>query len=132
MAMMKHREDNMVRWVGVKPGHRGEQVVKSQTAVSNDTVTIHTVTADKVFMLTGWTLGANMTGAVNLLLRVKNDSAVVQYQLFGHRYSSAAKHTTTKSYWPPIELASEWLVELVVNTANGTADVSIHGWEEDE
>jgi len=50
MALMKFREPNQVRRVGVRPAHDGTQVLERGSA-DNATVVLYTVPAGKVFYL---------------------------------------------------------------------------------
>jgi len=54
MAVAKFREPNRARWVGIRPGHDGEQVVKHGWAVNVGTFLFYTVTAGKVLLLDEW------------------------------------------------------------------------------
>ena len=62
MSPMAFREPNEVLWRGVRPGHRGEQVAKYNSA-TNATVILHTVTTGKTLFLTAVSFQASTTTA---------------------------------------------------------------------
>jgi len=54
MAYATFREPNQVKWVGVLPGHNGEQVI-AQAVADNSTVIAYTVPAGKILLLSHFT-----------------------------------------------------------------------------
>lgn len=129
MSMMSHREPNRVKWVGVRPGHDGIQVMKSASK-GNGTLILHTVTAGMIFYLTFFTfnLYATSTGHSAKLL-VRDDEDVDQYNISTAAVSAIRYVLQACNINPPIEIPAGYDICLVSNNAALTVYASIHGWE---
>jgi len=79
MALMKFREPNQVKWVGVRPGHNGTQIIRSQGA-DNATVELYLVPVGQTFYLCSASLGYRLVvdGYVKLFI---NDLVPAQWFL---------------------------------------------------
>ena len=130
MPLTAFREPNQVAWVGVRPAHRGAQVVKSNTAINN-TAIIHTVTAGKVFFMTlaSWAINASVAGG-NCFVEVRNGLDVSQYKVMNIIIDVANQFTSSLTFWPPIEIPAGW--DVTCRSGVGTLDIRafIFGWEE--
>lgn len=125
-----HREPNMARWIGVRPGHNGDQV--SVSLMTNGAVAIiYTVPAGKTLFLCGMTIGLYMSGAgVGAYVRVRNVADVTVYTLFAQVTNFAFDVTVAKSYWPPIEIPTGYDIVQAATGAGQEIDTHIHGWVE--
>jgi hypothetical protein len=127
---MSFREPNEVRWVGVRPAHRGEQVVKSVQA-ENSIALIYTVPSGKTLYLKSVTFctWGSSTGLV--YMGVRNASDADQYYFY---YCTVCSTTDTLlqslSFDVPLEIPSNWDIFCVSNTTGRAVRGFIFGWEE--
>lgn len=130
---MQFREENRARWIGVRPGHEGSQILLAASK-ANGSQTIYTVPAGKIFMLCHAGLLALPVATGNAQLRIYDDAAVLTaYLLSSETLGGGTEHSATHdSYWPPIELSEGWYITVYSNAAGVTAYGYIHGWEENE
>jgi len=130
MALMTFREPNEVRWVGTRPGHRGTQIRKSETA-NNTAVILHTVSDGFKFYLCDVSIGFNDTILGVAVILVRNIADVTVFQLLTMR-TEAGKlmPAVAAQYWPPIEIPEKWDI-CVASYSVGLSTVGFcHGWEE--
>jgi hypothetical protein len=130
MSAMSYREPNEVRWVGVRPAHKGTQVAFNNTA-NNSTIPLHDVPSGKTFFLAGFTCNVNKgTGGGNGYLTVRDVSNVAQYHLVQVPMFSAGHATYCMSFVPPFEIPSGWDITIISDTAGLGVSAFIYGWEE--
>lgn len=130
MSAMAYREPNEVLWRGVRPGHRGVQVPKYNSA-SNGTTIVHTVTAAKVFFLTFWSFSARASavgGTAEFFIRDDEDAAWFRIQFLG--FDAVGQGLDSGMFSPPLEIPAGY--DIVVKSSLITCDVygAIDGWEE--
>lgn len=132
MTMMSHREDNMARWSGVRPAHRGTQIAKSLNNVVNTTSTLHTVTAGKVLYLCSWSLQTYGAAAPwELALLVRDTGDVLQYEICRISINTAnSSRGSAGQFWPPLEIPAGYDVCVWDSTAASWSHGFIFGWEE--
>ena len=102
-----HREPNQVKWVGVRPGHNGEQVLIDIDFNANQL--LYTVAADKLLFIFSWqvTLAANAAGIATLELRTAVPA--VYYHLAYLRGALAdIGPSVSNSLWVPIEVPATY------------------------
>ena len=127
---MKFREPNMVKWVGVRPGHNGIQVAK-QNAVINATVIVHTVTDGKTFFLTTLTLSIEVPAAGYSYMFVRDAGDVVAYFLgFIQCSATSAAGPLAVTFNPPLEIPEKYDICVGSTVALLTVGGFVHGWEE--
>lgn len=128
--MMNFREANQVKWVGIRPGHNGEQIAKHHVAV-NTTAIIHTVTSGKTFYLSSASYMIYYTGAGFAIMSVRDLSDVAVYHL-GMGYKAANDPTITLpiSFPQPLEIPAGYDIYLQSLAADLHVFGFIHGWEE--
>jgi len=132
MAKARYREANMVKWVGVRPGHNGTQIA-TYTEANNGTVVAYTVPANTVFLWTAYscwfhnTSGAASTGYC--LLYKPGPTAV--YRILTERVANNESGHSTQEFYFPIECEAAWYFQLVSGAANARVQFSIHGFEID-
>lgn len=129
MATMSYREDNRVKWIGVRPAHGGEQIAKYATA-NNNTVAIHTVSAGKILYLCSvWTyVDTPQAGFVQV--RIDTGGGALWLPLISdHVATSDTKAAQWRTFWPPIEVPSGYVIEVQSTTVNDRS-AGIFGWEE--
>lgn len=133
MAMTKYRELNMVKWVGVRPGHNGEQIVKS-IRKTNGAEIIHTVSDDKILLLFAWTCSVHTDFAVKEgYLFVRNAADVTQYIIDRHGFRPTQQHDSNGlAHYIPIEIPEKYDICIYAEDANVFVDGWIHGIEVDD
>ena len=107
-----HREPNQVKWIGVRPGHNGEQIIANND-VNNATVIVYTVPANKILLLNGfncncWASAAS-TGSIEwwdavpiLYRRIAKFSSQINSVYFGGN-----------DYTMPLELAAGHSIRII-------------------
>lgn len=133
MAKMKHREPNMVNWVGTRPGHNGNQVFTYNHANGDAVVVIYTVPAGKTLFLTYMSLGSRESVAADGLaaLLVYTGVPAIWNYLIPHKYDLAGQMTSVVALSFPIEIPAGYTVRVLSNHANIDATAVIAGWVED-
>ena len=84
-----HREPNQVKWVGVRPGHNGEQVLININRNAN--ALLYTVGVGKLLMLYDWQIGMVLAANLSCSLYIRTDAAAPYYYL---AYLSTATNVT--------------------------------------
>lgn len=130
MGLMEYREPNQVKWVGVRPGHKGEQVLEDLFSNVAGDVLIYTVPAGKTLFLTNIFLGmwANISGIIGLSIF---DTTPVRWKWLcvGIQIVTDNLIPINKSYYPPIEIPSGYHIYRYSANAD-TSIACIHGWVE--
>lgn len=130
MSAMDFREPNEVLWRGVRPAHKGTQIVKVAQPTAQ-TLNVHEVSAGKTLFLTTASLSkwGNM-GFGNLL--VTNSGLTIQYYILIVESLTAVGHIATNpiNFSPPLEIPAGWFVRCQATGAGSIAYGFIHGWEE--
>ena len=130
MALMLRREPNRVKWVGVRPGHNGEQILKSN-AVNNATGIVHTVTASKTFYMTGFQLAYEFTAVGVATFAIRNAIDAQTAVLFQISPAVAHNGSIANSFdFQPIEIPAEYDIYIISSVAAVTIRAHISGWEE--
>ncbi len=130
MALMKHREPNMVKWQGSRPAHNGEQVHKEANA-ENESLIIHTVTAGKTFYLVYACLSYNgiATGKA-AIYTTTNTGALIANLCSEYCTAAISGKPTVMTFWPPLELSSLYRIYCRSYVVSLFAKGIIFGWEE--
>ena len=130
MSAMLYREPNQVKWVGIRPGHNGTQVIAS-SAANNSTVILYTVTAGKVFYLSYANLVMYARNfSLTVALSVRNAADVLQYSIATMASGDLGHLSLPVILNPPLEIPAGWDVVVSSNDALCNAYAFIHGWEE--
>jgi hypothetical protein len=130
MAMMKYREPNEVKWFGVRPAHRGEQVAKTAQAL-NATVVVHTVTAGKTLFLVQANLVPLAHTSSYSRMYIRDGADALWFYLCGAN-NQAGLTWACPSFEPmiPLEVPAGYDLVVVSGAATVTVQGSIFGWEE--
>jgi len=130
MALMHFREFNQAKWKGVRPAHRGTQVVKDGVA-EGALVILWPGSATQVFYLTSWTLGV-MIGAAGDWGSLGAYDAVPAswYRIALIRKTALDGGELAGNFWPPLEIPLNYTVRIETNAAGCFAYASVHGWIE--
>ena len=130
MALMGFREPNQVKWVGVRPGHRGTQITGHNVS-AGVIVDVLQVTAGKKGYITEITIGLNM-GAAGASLVYWTDSAnAIQETLFEVSLAGATFVLGIPiKYWPPLEIGDNHKIRALSAAAGVALYVTAKGWEE--
>jgi len=130
MALMKFREPNQVRRVGVRPAHDGTQVLERGSA-DNATVVLYTVPAGKVFYLCHAWLNVQGVAAGSVYLAIYDGVPAVWRLLYTTAVPINTFYTVGEgNYYPPIEIPTTYSLRINSVGANCTARGLIHGWVE--
>ena len=118
-----HREPNQVKWVGVRPGHNGEQVFEE--FYGNVGAEFYVVPAGKLLFLFDWHLGVSGAagGSSFLLIRTVLD-AHYRYLALCSGHVTSAGGSTSQNLWVPIEVEAGF--DFYVTTGV-TCAAYIHG-----
>lgn len=103
------REPNRAKWVGIRPGHDGEQMIASST-VSNSSDTMYTVPTNYVLLLFSWWSWTVATGAGTGSLGIYNDTPALYRRLSYHRMVSAGERDTSHDLFVPIEVPAGYSI----------------------
>ena len=130
MALMKFREENHVKWMGVRPGHDGAQVLERASA-NNGVTILYTVPAGSTFYLCHAWLDVDAVAAGSVNLSIYNDVPAIWRLL----YVSSVPITTNRligegSFFPPIELPAAYSIRVESTVLNCIARSFIYGWVE--
>ena len=118
-----HREPNQVKWVGVRPGHNGEQVLKEFYAAA--TAEFYEVPADKLLLLFDWHLGVSGTAAGDSFIEIRDDGNVhYMYLALCSGKATDAGHNTSQALWVPIEIPALFDFRVITGV---TSLAYIHG-----
>jgi len=130
MSAMSFREPNEVRWVGVRPAHKGTQILDRGIAI-NAEVTVYTVPSGKTAYITHIALAiyGNTTGQARVLIK-DTGGAIVWSPMEGYSIANTYSFHDNTSYWPPIELPEGYYITVISNAETVSAICNIHGWEE--
>lgn len=130
MAYMKFRQGNRARWVGVQPGHDGEQVW-SNGGVDNGTAIVYTVPAGKVFMWTGYEISISVTALAGWYNFMEYSAVPALEKSIISLYLPAASNiVVTKSYWPPVEVPAGKSFRISSGVAGMLTFCTVTGWAE--
>jgi hypothetical protein len=130
MSAMEFREPNEVLWRGVRPAHKGTQVLDHDTA-TNETTIIHTVGSGATLFLVEAMLlcVSNVTGYATLFIRDDGD-ALVRYLCTMKMGANGVWLSDHFNAWPPVELPEDYDICVLSSAAGLVAQGSIFGWEE--
>ena len=74
------REPNQVKWIGVRPGHKGEEIIKNIDLAAS--AIVYTVPADKLLLLFDWSIGIIQNVNNGSRLQLRTAVPVVYAELF--------------------------------------------------
>ena len=120
------REPNQVKWIGVRPGHNGEQVVANNNCTNVLTV-VYTVPAGKIFLFFGFVFTTYHGAATNAQLMVYNAVPALENTLAAHVGAAGPPCSTPKSFDPPLEYGAGYTIRILGSAATVTVNAMIHG-----
>ena len=121
-----HREPNQVKWVGVRPGHNGEQVVKWGDA-NNNLVVLYTVPADKLLLIFGYFISYHGSVAGYGYLDVYTAVPAIWKRLYGGAVNVGEDFSATRDYSIPIEVPATYTVRVQSTVLGCYIDAGIDG-----
>jgi hypothetical protein len=128
MARMTFRERNMMKWVGVRPAHNGEQVLKTDSAAGAITA-LYTVPAGGVFYLTFASLVVAAGAAGWCRLYIEDDVGATQIVLLGALMAANDEMVSSSvSFTYPIECLEDWVINVRSNAVGLNCIGNIAGW----
>lgn len=99
--------------------------------VANATTVIHTVGANKIFLLTDYKVEWVIATVSLIDIRVRNGAAAVQYRLQQVARTDDDSGTLNMNMASAIEIPENWDIAAYSFNGNGTIWYYIHGWEID-
>jgi len=127
---MHFREPNEVRWVGVRPAHKGTQI-SSSDSVSNGTIDLYVNNSGNVSFVHYIGLSTNSEGAGKAgSLLWTNSNNVTQSVLIRHKYQAAGQMANYVSLHYPLELPNGHKLRVLSDNAGLGAVGSFIAWEE--
>ena len=123
-------EPNAARWVGVRPGHGGSQIVKSGKK-ANGTEILYTVTAGKtLYLISVESMVSDNVGGLTAVY-IRDELDVTWYQC-DYRMSVQNNPNWGKQsfFFPPLEVPAGYDICMYSNVAGLNCQASIFGWEE--
>jgi len=130
MALMKFRESNQVKWVGVRPGHNGTQIIKYGLA-NNSTVVLHTVSAGKTLYLYSFNIDVyTTTASFGGQLRVRDTTPAIVNILADLNAGANMSQAIAQDLYYPIEIPAGYTIEIVSDVEAVIVVACIFGWEE--
>jgi len=120
MAMTEHREPNMVKWIGVRPGHNGEQDYLYVTRDGLGSADSGAIAAGKVFCITylyhTGSLSADAESAASVNIYAPGPVAVGNISML--RFEKAGQLVHSAGLFFPIEVPADSWIRLSVDHAN--------------
>lgn len=130
MADVEYREPNQVKWLGYRPGHRGDQVIEYNN-VSNGNQTVYTVPSGKTFFLTGWTFTANASATgVNAFFNLRNAGGGLVLRWHYIHFDAVGQVEDSRGLMFPIEIPEDYYIEIATSAATVDAHCTVWGWVE--
>ena len=121
-----HREPNQVKWVGVRPGHNGEQINRCNT-VDNGTVILYTVPADKLLLI-HYHYASGFAAANGILSFSIFDAVPANVgEIWQARFRTAEGWGVAVSHFFPIEIPTGYSLRLISDTVGVTINAGFHG-----
>jgi len=130
MALMGFREPNQVRWVGIRPGHRGTQILLD-IDVGNNTQILIDGTQVTITYLTSWFMGLVRDGAYSGAMEItENDDTHVCWLGYIDTLALQIGRHITQDLTFPIEMPVGYKLKVVAAGAGSQVYGYVHGWEE--
>lgn len=130
MAKMGFREPNQVRWQGIRPGHRGTQVILD-IDVENDTQVLIDGTQTTITYLTAFSIGQTRNLGGHMWLFVTDNADNHKYTLVYSGAQVDLEWTWCGMSFPfPIEIPAGYKVKCLSTAAGIIVKGFLHGWEE--
>jgi hypothetical protein len=130
MALMKWREPNRAKYIGVRPAHDGVQIAKRATATNGES-TIHTVTAGKTFYLVWVKLICGTAGVGETYLVWKSGATTILYLCDILVATPVGIISPDSAYfYPPMEIPFGDILSVISSAIAVTGIGEIFGWEE--
>jgi len=128
MARMGWRENNRAKWVGIRPGHYGT-AVDLYESMSNGELIAYIVPAGYVLYISELTFTSRGTAAgAYCNARIKTDADVVLLALIEHSYAAAGQLSTSRTFFPPMEVPAGYTVGIRSTSDKSTGILCLHGW----
>ena len=120
------REQNQVKWIGVRPGHNGEQAFGINNCV-NVRAVVYTVPADKIFLWTGY--AATMSGTVtgNGDIEMWSAAPALTRVFISMYYQIGTSFGLTNDFSIPIELIAGESIRIISSAATNPLYCSAWG-----
>ena len=130
MAIMKFREKNRVKWMGVRPAHDGEQVTPAGSA-NNATVIVYTVPAGKTLYITHYAVQCTPNLAGSGYFAIRNELDVLTYRFqYLENIVGAPSLIESCSFVYPVEVPAGYDLYVNSNLLGFWVRVAAIGWIE--
>jgi hypothetical protein len=128
MARMTFREPNMMKWVGVRPAHNGEQVI-GYGSVANGYAVLYTVPAGGIFYLTFAHLVPVAVAAGFAVIYLMDATSTAYAVVAGMFFNAAGVMVGNSSpFTYPIEVPEGHIIKARSSAAGLTVVGTIVGW----
>jgi hypothetical protein len=127
MSKTSWRNDNRAAWRGWQPGHDGEQIAASASAVNVQTTIVYTVAASSVLLLFAWVI--DCAGAItdSSSLLVRNVADVTQYTIWNAYFVAAGRLHGAQGLTIPIEVPAGYDIVIANTIAASYTYCFVHG-----
>jgi len=127
MASALFREPNRARWLGVRPGHDGAQIVKFDDAVNVETAVLYTVPASQKLLIFGWFV--DMRGAATnvSIFYIRDALDAMWFRISYHYFAAAADLSGGCGLYVPIEVPEAYDVCVLNTVAASYTYAQFHG-----
>jgi len=120
------REPNQVKWIGVRPGHNGEQILENDTAI-NVLTSIYVVPADKLLLLFAYDVSVYSGVAATGYFYIYDDTPAIFKSLAVRSVAAAGTDSSCQGLWVPIEIPAAYSLRIITSNAGCSIRVCIHG-----
>ncbi|MCJ7639023.1 MAG: hypothetical protein MUO70_03930 [Euryarchaeota archaeon] len=124
---MEYREPNRARWVGVRPGHDGEQV-QGMHGATNAIWVLYTVPDGKILCVTYVELTSVAAGAGLAYLNIRDPVPADFYYFAVHNYAAVGCLTNAVGLSFPYEVPAGYTIQVGSTAVNVVAHGSFHGF----
>ena len=118
-----YKEQNQVKWIGVRPGHNGDELIKNIDLAAS--AIVYTVPDDKLLLLFDWSIGIvqNVNNGSSLQLRTDVPAVYAELAYVTSGINTAGQ-ITSQSLNIPIEIPESYDIYV---TCTAVTRGYIHG-----
>ena len=121
-----HREPNQVKWIGVRPGHNGEQVFGYASCL-NVLTEVYAVPVDKLLLLYDYAINLFGTVAGGGSLAVWTAVPALAYNLWDGTSGVSIGLNVNHRFDPPAEIPAGYTIEAITSAGTMRIRAVIHG-----
>ena len=130
MSAMSFREPNEVKWVGVRPAHKGTQKLIRKVGVTAD-IEVYSVPADTTFYMTSMFVNLKApNGDERVTIRIRDTADNTIHIPLQINTAVAGQEVVSRNFYPPVEVPSGYDIYIDVAGTAPTVNLALEGWEE--